>query len=110
MTGSSLSQKQLGRTVIEGRKVTFCFPAPVGEEARSDVVGYICGADDFHWMVVCPPDGQKVLVHKGSAPLVLLADEPSYDDEPSKDVMEEVVGPFRTFLRTHRYAPSTRKG
>jgi hypothetical protein len=86
-----MSSKQLARTVMHGRAITFRFPS--GE----DITGYLCGMDDFHWMVVTA-DCQKHLIHKGSASVITLADTDSYDSEPRRDEMEEVIGPFRRFV------------
>jgi hypothetical protein len=89
--GSDMSSKQLARTVLHGRAVTFRFPS------GDAVTGYLCGMDDFHWMVVTS-DGLKHLIHKGSASVITMADTPSYNSEPLCDEMEAVVGPFRRFV------------
>lgn len=86
-----MSSKQLARTVLDGKKVTFRFTS--GEM----VEGYLCGMDDFHWMVVTS-EGRKHLVHKGSASIIDLADDPSYADEENHSSLEQVVGPFRRFV------------
>lgn len=92
--GSSLSTKQLARTAVDGKALTIRVD---GENLR----GYLCGMDDFHWMIVTP-DGEKHLVHKGSASIITLADEPSYEAEENHDVLERVVGPFReAMIRDH---------
>lgn len=87
-TGSEMSAKQLARTVRDGRLVSFRFPT-------SEVIeGYLCGMDDFHWLVVTPA-GSKHLIHKGSASIIDLSDHPSYSDEPNRPELERVVAPFR---------------
>lgn len=89
--GSAMSSKQLARTVLHGRAVTFRF-------ATGDpITGYLCGMDDFHYMIVTP-EGQKHLIHKGSASIITLADTPSYESEPCHTALEKVVGPFRTYV------------
>lgn len=90
--GNGLSSKQLARTVIDGKRVTF----RVGPEA--EVVGYLCGMDDFHWMVVTP-DTQVHLVHKGQASIITLADESTYEGEPQHEALEKIVAPFRAFVQ-----------
>lgn len=90
-SGSAMSSKQLARTVLDGKKVAFRFAS--GET----VEGYLCGMDDFHWMVVTP-EGSKHLVHKGSASIITLADIASYASEPKRSDLEQVVGPFRRFV------------
>lgn len=90
--GSEMSNKQLARTVLHGRMITFRFPT--GES----ITGYLCGMDDYHWMVVTPESGLKHLIHKGGASVVTLADTSSYESEPLRDEMEEVIGPFREYV------------
>jgi hypothetical protein len=93
-SGSSLSTKQLGFAVKEGRQVHFEFPD------REPITGYICGMDDFHWMVITP-QGNKKLIHKGSASAIELPNEATYDTEPQKELLDSVVLPFRRWvLRT----------
>ena len=89
-SGSAMSTKQLARTVLDGRLLTFT--PLVGEP----ITGYLCGMDDFHWMVVTPY-GSKHLVHKASAPVIDFGDC-RYIEEPDHPVLEKVVGPFRRFV------------
>lgn len=84
-----MSTKQLARTVLDGRKVTF----NLGFEV---VTGYLCGMDDFHWAVITP-HAQVHLVHK-SAPLASIESQASYANEPTRAALEKVVGPFRATL------------
>jgi hypothetical protein len=86
-----MSSKQLAKTVLDGRRVTFRFPS--GEM----VEGYLCGMDDYHWMVITS-EGKKHLVHKGSASIIDLADINSYSGERKHSDLERVVGPFRRFM------------
>lgn len=85
-----MSSKQLARTVLDGRQITF-------RVSGEQITGYLCGMDDFHWMVVTPL-GNKHLVHKGSASVIDLADYSSYEREPNHALLEEVVGPFRRYV------------
>jgi hypothetical protein len=88
--GSSMSTKQLARTVQDGRMVTFIHQ--VGERT-----GYLCGMDDFHWMIVTP-ECRTHLIHKGSAPFIDPAPDATYRSEPNVDALERIVGPFRDYL------------
>lgn len=97
----------MARTVLDGKKITFDF-------GFASVTGYLCGMDDFHWMVVTS-DGQQHLIHKGQTPLISLGPDKTYDAEPSKDRLEKVIGPFRsrlaeTGLIPQRVVPATPEG
>lgn len=85
-----MSVKQIARTVVDGRKVTFHIFD--GEP----ITGYVAGMDDYNWLVVTPA-GDKHLVHKGSCPRTDLHDEPTYRAEPNHEEIERVVGPFRRY-------------
>lgn len=95
-SGSAMSTKQLARTAIDGRLVSFRFPF------GSTVQGYLCGMDDFHWMIVTS-QGEKQLIHKGSASVIHLAEESTYTAEPLVDDLEKIVGPFRTAMEAVAY-------
>lgn len=86
-----MSSKQLARTVLDGRLLTFRLTS------GAEVEGYLSGMDDFHWMVVTPT-GQKYLLHKGSTALIALAEDCVYADEPKLNQLEKVVRPFREFI------------
>lgn len=88
---SHLSTKQLARTVMDGRRVTF----RVGTDEA--FTGYLCGMDDFHWMIVTPM-AEKYLIHKASTPAVQISDESTYSSEICHRQLEEVVGPFRRWV------------
>lgn len=85
-----MSSKQLARTVLDGKKVTF---RVANEEP---VTGYLCGMDDFHWMVLTA-DGEQHLIHK-TAPMISLSSVATYADEPGREQMEKIIGPFRRSL------------
>ncbi len=84
-----MSSKQLARSVIEGRQVTF-------DTETGTFRGYLCGMDDFHWMIVTS-NGFQLLIHK-SAPVVTMGKDCTYDSEEHKDVLEDVVAPFRRYV------------
>lgn len=91
-----MSSKQLARTVLDGRRLTFRLTS------GTEVEGYLSGMDDFHWMVITP-QGQKYLLHKGSTALIALADEATYKDEALFSEMEKIVRPFREFVSREYY-------
>ena len=90
-SGAGLSTKQMARTVVDGRAVTFTLVNSV------EVSGFLCGMDDYHWMVVTPA-GQRHLVHKAAAILITFADSCSYRSEQRHSALEEIVAPFRRFV------------
>lgn len=71
-TGSAMSDKQIARAAVEGRKLVF------RTEVLVPMEGYIVGTDDYHWLVACPSQEnqgvQTTLVHK-SCPLVTFTEE-----------------------------------
>lgn len=86
-TGSEMSSKQLAWTVVDGRLLTFHL-------LNGDSInGYLCGMDDFHWMIVTV-GGKKHLIHKAAAALIDIASEPTYGEHRSS-ALEEVISPFR---------------
>ncbi len=90
-TGSEMSSKQLARTVVDGRLLTFHLLN--GESIK----GYLCGMDDFHWMIVTT-DEEKHLIHKAAAALIKIAPEPTYDEKHRSSGLEEVISPFRQLV------------
>lgn len=84
-----MSAKALARTVCEGRMITAVTPA-------REVTGYLCGMDDFTWMII-RSDCSRVLVHK-SGTVIELSDKPTYDAEAEKSALEKVIAPFRDYL------------
>jgi len=79
------------RTVMDGRQVRL--QTLVGE-----AVGYLAGMDDFHWMIVSP-DGQVILVHKGSTPVISFDQGCAYAAEDNLDALEKIIGPFRSHVQ-----------
>lgn len=93
-----MSTKQLARTVLDGRILTFT--PLVGDP----ITGYLCGMDDFHWMVVTSR-GTKHLIHKASAPVIDFG-VCQYDEEPNHPVLEQIVAPFRNFVASEFFGRS----
>ena len=89
-SGSSMSDKQLARSVLDGRLLTFCIPS-IG----IDLKGYLAGRDDYHWLVTTT-DLRFFLVHK-SAPLVEISALDTYGNEPEhvRIALDPIIGPFR---------------
>jgi hypothetical protein len=76
--GSSMSSKQIAYAATAGRQVTFLFLA-----AAHAITGYVVGMDDYHWLVARVQD-EKILpclIHKGSADVIELAPEATFDSE-----------------------------
>ena len=93
--GSSVSSKQLAYGTLKGHMAEFTTPVGV-------VQGYLCGMDDFHWLVVTP-EVDIILVHKAQATLVNthfkpLGIESPYASEPRYEELEQIVGPFRRYV------------
>lgn len=98
--GAAMSTKQMARTVQDGKKVHFRW-----HPDADGIEGYLCGMDDFHWMVVTP-EGRTILVHKGSAPIIDIATEATLHDEPGRAALEAVITPFRKAMqREHNLRP-----
>ena len=104
--GSSVSSKQLARTVKDGRKVSFWLSSGL------EISGYISGMDDYHWFLVTP-ENRKHLIHKGLASLITLHDESTYATEPLWELLEQTIAPFRDHVLAHyfgeQYAQSRSK-
>ena len=88
--GAHVSTKQLARAVSEGRLIT-C------RTSVGDVTGYLCGMDDYHFVVITPA-GRQVMVHKAQAPIVVLHSESTYSEEQNIVSLETIVGPFRQYV------------
>jgi hypothetical protein len=91
-----MSSKQIAYAAVHGRKVTFKFLAPDHE-----IVGYVCGQDDYHWLVATTtwegigsdPSINTLLVHKSSADIITLSPDSTLEDEvPAVRVAIENVG------------------
>jgi hypothetical protein len=86
--GSSMSDKQMARAAVEGRKIIFC------TGVLTPMEGYVVGMDDYHWLIAAPSEGERgvqtTLVHK-SCPLVtftadLLSGEIDEDREKIQSI------------------------
>jgi hypothetical protein len=93
-----MSAKQIARTVIDGKLLTF---RPFATAPDFTVCGYVYGMDDYHWAVV-EPSGQTHLVHKG-APVVTLGLESTFTDEAQHEKLEQLVGPFRRYIERNDF-------
>ncbi len=89
---AEMSTRQITESVLRGRRVVFTY------ERRPPVSGYVAGLDDFHWMVVDPVTLNVLLVHKALAPVVEIARESSYLEEPNLVEIDRIVSPFRRSL------------
>lgn len=83
--GSGMSDKQIARAAVEGRRLIF------RTVAFTPLDGYVVGMDDFHWLIASPGelDHEPVfttLVHK-TCPLVSFTDT-FLVDEPEQDRKE----------------------
>lgn len=89
-------EKQLARTVTDGRQVTF-----VCKESRS-LTGYLGGWDEEHLLVISPSkvgDGVKIVLLAREAVLWKeLHAAPTLDGELYREQIETVVLPFRRWV------------
>lgn len=102
--GSSVSTKQLARTVLDGRPVFFYATIEMTNRVR----GYLTGMDDYHYFVVSPlEDGSKqfrvMLLHKSAIAVMVLGGDATYADEPAHDILESLVAPYRAWLQTNLF-------
>ncbi len=66
------------------------------------MVGYVFGADDYHWALVTQ-SGVRHLIHKSAAVLV-FGRESTYGDEPRHEELEHLVRPFRDWVERTYFA------
>lgn len=90
MRGNSASQKQIDKSVLEGRAVAFTTTVGL-------VTGYVVGADDYTW-VVSAHDGTVSLVHK-TCPLVTLGQDTTIDLHPEA---ERLAAAYKAFIEKER--------
>ena len=86
--GSAMSSKQLARTVHDGKMLTFHLTT------GDDIKGYLCGMDDYHWMIVTT-DGEIHLIHKGGAIVIDISAQATYHEKHKTAELEQVIAPFR---------------
>lgn len=101
-----MSIKQLAQTVRYGRKVTFLVFD--GEP----IIGYLGGMDTEYLYVLSPTADsfQRWVISRSGSPAFELHEQSTYDDEPHRAEMENIVGPFRTWIVNRIFGrDSTRK-
>lgn len=98
---STMSVRQLGQTVRHGQKVTFLI------FDGDPVTGYLAGMDDEHYFVLQPGHDHgedcftKNLIRKHGSPHMTIHSNSTYNNEPLREEMELIVGPFRTWVMNH---------
>ncbi len=101
--GSSVSTKQLARTVLDGRPVFFYATIEMTKYVR----GYLTGMDDYHYFVVSPVEGSDrfltMLLHKSAIAVMVLGEKATYTDEPAYNILESLVAPYRAWLQTNLF-------
>lgn len=91
-----LTLTQVARSVKLGQRVTAF--VRYGDEDR--VTGYLAGVDAECWFIL-QPDAEalrQILVNRRDAPVLEIHIERTYDQEPLRREMEEIVFPFRTWV------------
>jgi hypothetical protein len=97
--GSTMSDKQIAHAVVNDIPVTFRI---IGTgNPLVEVVGWVCGVDDFHWNVV-DAQGFTKLIHKTTAIV-----EPHSDSLAPTEAAEAVVAPFRKHIEATIYGRAT---
>lgn len=89
--GSSFSDKQIAHAVKDGRavEVLFC--------DGSTAIGFVYGADDFHWGLVTL-DGRRLLVHKSTPRLVFTEHLLEHQGGSVRERIEPLVSGFRDYV------------
>jgi hypothetical protein len=106
--GAFMSNKQISEAAARGRKVTFAF---LSSQPAHEVIGYVVGMDDYHWMVasVVPEPAPEqdpiaiVLVHK-SADMISLSSRNSFDQETQEvqKALTDIGGAFWDYCTRNR--------
>lgn len=100
-----MSDRQIGRAAVDGKRITFKI---IASAYSYEVIGYVVGMDDYHWLVAVPQEegAGLTLVHKGSADVINIHRDPSLEFEPPyiRSEVEAVGTDFwgfcsRTYLR-----------
>lgn len=97
-----MSDRQIERSVLDGKKITATLAS--GHE----VVGYVCGKDDYHWMLVALNAESTMLVHK-SAPLIHINGRSTLDEEPAVEDLKKIIDPYRKAVQRAFNGSSTEK-
>lgn len=91
-----MSENQLIQSVRNGRKIE----CDIFDD--KPVEGYLAGMDDEYLFVLVPDAKQsgfsQRLVRRDCNPQMSLSSDSTYDDEPSREAMEKIIGPFRTAI------------
>lgn len=89
---------QAGRSVKLGQKITIT--VSLGRVTER-VTGYLAGADAECWFILQPGEDavRQLLVNRLETRVLEIHSEPTYDQEPLHDAMEQIVRPFRTWLQ-----------
>lgn len=89
-----MSTKQLAQSVRHGRKVTFQIYD--GEP----ITGYLGGMDEEYFYVLTPEEGgyRRLVILRAGSPAFELHAESTYEVEPQREAMEEIIRPFRGFI------------
>lgn len=89
-----MSVKQLAQTVRYGRKVTFLV------FDGDPITGYLGGMEDEYFLVLSPTeDGfEKWVLNRSGNPAFRLHTTATYEKEPQREAMEEIIGPFRGWV------------
>lgn len=94
--GSRESSKQIARAVRDGKMIAVYLVSA----DHAPVKGWVCGADDYHWIMV-GLDGDTWLIHK-TAPAVRVISGSDIADAP-EGVQERVEG-FRDYIMREHYS------
>jgi hypothetical protein len=89
-----MSTRQLAQTVRYGRLVTFLI------FDGDPITGYLGGMDEDSFLVLVPgtKSYEKWVINRSGNPAYKLHDESSYEGEPTRDAMEEIIAPFRGYV------------
>jgi hypothetical protein len=92
-----LTLKQAALSVKLGQKVTatVCL-----DGATERVSGYLAGADAECWFILQPGDGEvrQLLVSRRDTRVLEIHTSRTYDQEPLRSEMDQIVLPFRTWV------------
>jgi hypothetical protein len=93
---SPLTLTQAARSVKLGQRVT----AYVRFGDEDHVTGYLAGADAECWFILQPESKRfrQILVSRRDAPVLEIHIDRTYDQEPLRREMEEIVVHFRTWV------------
>ena len=103
-----MSEKQLARSVRDG---TLLFVRGDG----LDINGYLAGWDTYYYLILASGETTitKHLVHKGGVHITIPSDlEGALDNDPNKEQLEQIIGPFRQKLEkeTNLLPPASSRG